>query len=71
MTENHSRSIVKAFSWRIIATLTTMILVFIFTKQWVLTLSVGFFDITSKLIFYYLHERAWNRINWGKQKWNR
>jgi uncharacterized membrane protein len=66
MTENHSRSVLKAFSWRIIATLTTMVLVYIFTKQWILTISIGFFDITSKLLFYYLHERAWNRISWGK-----
>jgi adenylylsulfate kinase len=68
MTEHRTRSIFKAVSWRIFATLTTMIIVFIFTKQWVLSLSVGFFEVISKLFLYYCHERIWNRIYWGKGK---
>ena len=68
MNEDRTRSIIKAVSWRIFATLTTIIIVFIFTRQWVLSLSVGFFEVTSKLILYYFHERIWNRINWGKNK---
>ncbi|MCX6744610.1 MAG: DUF2061 domain-containing protein [Candidatus Parcubacteria bacterium] len=67
MTEAHTRSIFKALSWRIFATLTTMIIVFIFTRQWVLSLSVGVLEVTSKLILYYFHERIWNRITWGKK----
>jgi adenylylsulfate kinase len=66
MTENYTRSIIKAISWRFFATATTMILVLIFTGQWVLSLSIGFFEVTSKLILYYAHERIWNRIYWGK-----
>jgi uncharacterized membrane protein len=66
MIENHYRSIVKAISWRFFATATTMILVLIFTGQWMLSLSVGFFEVVSKLILYYTHERIWNRIYWGK-----
>lgn len=66
MTENHTRSLIKAISWRFFATATTMILVLIFTGQWLLSLSVGFFEVFSKLILYYAHERIWNRIYWGK-----
>jgi len=43
-----------------------MILVLIFTGDLALTAGVGFFDVTLKLMFYYLHERAWNRTTWGK-----
>ena len=66
--ETHLRSFFKGMTWRIIATLTTMVLVFIFTGNFVLTLGVGFFEIISKLIFYYFHERIWNRIRWGKYR---
>lgn len=66
MTENRTRSIIKAISWRIFATLTTIIIVYFFTKQLVLSLGVGFFEVISKLILYYIHERIWNRIYWGK-----
>ncbi len=66
--ETHLRSFFKGITFRIIATLTTMILVFIFTGNFFLTLSVGFFDTISKLIFYYLHERVWDIIQWGRYK---
>jgi len=68
MKETHLRSFFKGITWRIIATVTTMTLVFIFTGDFVLTLGVGFFEVIAKLIFYYLHERVWNRIRWGKYK---
>ena len=31
-----------------------------------LSLGVGFFDIILKLLFYFLHERAWNRVWYGR-----
>ena len=64
MRETHLRSMVKAITWRIIATLTTMILVFLFTGNLNLSLGVGLFDLVAKLLFYYAHERAWQRVTW-------
>jgi len=61
-----SRSIAKSFSWRVIASLTTLILVFIFTGKITLALTVGFLEFTLKLIFFYVHERTWNKISWGR-----
>ena len=66
--ETHTRTVVKAVSWRVIATLTTATIVFIFTREWVLTLGVTFFEVLSKILFYYLHERAWHVIHWGQEK---
>jgi hypothetical protein len=31
-------------------------------------LGVGLVEVIAKIIFYYLHERVWNRISWGKKK---
>ena len=66
--ETHLRSFLKGVTFRVIATLITMILVFIFTGDFVLTVGVGFFETISKLIVYYLHERVWDRIRWGRYK---
>jgi uncharacterized membrane protein len=66
MKENHTRSIVKTISWRVIATLTTMVLVFTFTGQLFLSVGVGLVEVISKLIFYYIHERIWDKISWGR-----
>ncbi|MBU1975873.1 MAG: DUF2061 domain-containing protein [Nanoarchaeota archaeon] len=68
MEEKHTRSIVKTISWRIIATATTIALVFMFTGSHELSLTVGALEVISKLIFYYAHERVWSKVNWGVQK---
>ena len=66
--ERKRRSMTKAISWRTLATLTTMLIVFIFTRKFELTLLVGGLDVILKMILYYYHERIWNKILWGKSK---
>ena len=66
MREFHKRSLVKAICWRALATATTMAVVFIFTRRFALAMQVGAVEVVAKLIFYYLHERVWNAIAWGK-----
>jgi adenylylsulfate kinase len=67
MNESKKRSITKAITWRILATVTTMALVFLFTGEWVLTVGVGLLDMLIKLLAYYVHERAWLRVRWGRK----
>jgi len=64
--ETHMRSITKGATWRIIASVTTMVLVYAFTGDLTLVAEVGALEVTAKLLFYYLHERAWGRVRWGK-----
>ena len=52
-------------SWRIVASLTTAVLVFLFTGNVGLSLGVGFFDLVVKIVLYYVHERVWNTVAWG------
>jgi len=63
--DTKKRSIVKTFTFRIIATMTTMILIVIFTGNFLLAGTIGFLELISKLMIYYFHERAWDRISWG------
>ena len=60
------RSWLKALSWRAVATTTTMALVYGFTGQLKLMVGVGLLDLILKLIFYFLHERAWNMIRFRR-----
>ncbi len=63
--ESHTRSILKAITWRAIATSTTFILAYtIFSTtdcDEVLEKStlVAGLELVLKLLIYYLHERAW------------
>ncbi len=64
--EKHSRSIIKTLSWRITATVTTISLVWIFTRQLAAALAVGSIEVFLKMLLYYLHERSWNKVSFGR-----
>ena len=64
--EFRSRSIIKAVTWRVIATTTTMVLAYAATGDLKIAGAIGVADVIIKLFFYYLHERAWGHLEWGK-----
>ena len=66
VSEEHKRSVLKAISWRVVASSTTMSLVYILTGQLELTAGVGIGEVVLKMIFYFLHERGWNTISLGR-----
>jgi len=66
--ESHFRSIMKAISWRALATCTTVLLVFIFTRRLVVSIEVGMAELVIKTFLYYLHERLWEGIRFGKAR---
>ncbi len=64
--EKRVRSVAKTISWRIVATSTTILLVFLFTGDFVISASVGLLEAVAKIAIYYIHERIWNMSNFGK-----
>jgi uncharacterized membrane protein len=64
--EKRIRTIVKTISWRAVATGTTMLVVYIYTREMVLSLGVGAAEVIAKLALYYVHERLWGRLGWGR-----
>ena len=68
MKTYHRRSLAKTVSWRIVATITTFTIVYILTGKLTLSMEVGIFDVTSKMLLYYLHERGWGKVSWGQLK---
>jgi uncharacterized membrane protein len=65
--EKPIRSLIKAVSWRIVATLTTIFLVVIFSRDWTLGGVVGISELILKTVIYYFHERVWNLLNFGRE----
>ena len=57
--ESHIRSLGKAFSWRILATLTTSIIAYWVTGSLDTAAIIGGIEFVFKFVIYYLHERAW------------
>ena len=60
--KNHKISIIKAITWRILGTLTTIIISFIISGNIKIGLSIGFFELIGKTLLYYFHEIVWNKI---------
>ena len=65
LRESHLRSILKSLSWRITATLTTMLIVYVITGKISFALKIGAVEICVKVLIYYFHERLWQLIPLG------
>ena len=66
--EKKSRSFVKALSWRLTGTIDTIIISFVVTHRFSLAISIGFIELFTKVFLFYLHERIWNRVSFGRIK---
>lgn len=60
------RSIAKAITWRIIGTIDTTMLGWLISGSFATGLKIGGLEVLTKMFLYYLHERAWTNIKWGK-----
>ena len=59
------RHIFKTITWRIIGTLDTMIIAWALSGDPLLGLSIGGIEVFSKMLLYYIHERAWYKSKFG------
>jgi sulfate adenylyltransferase subunit 1 (EFTu-like GTPase family) len=66
-TETHSRSIAKAISWRTAGSFDTFVIVALITGNSKIAGSVALIEILTKCTLYYVHERVWTSIPWGRR----
>jgi len=66
--EKRYRSLAKAVSWRATGTLDTVLVSFLVTGRIKLAVSIGAIELFTKVCLYYLHERIWNKISFGRVK---
>jgi len=59
----YKRHIAKTISWRIVGTIDTIILSGIITGSWEMGLAIGGVEVVTKMVLYFLHERAWYRFS--------
>ena len=65
--EKHRRSLLKAVSWRITGSIDTFILSLLVTGNWRVAGTISAIEVLTKIGLFYVHERAWARIRWGKR----
>ena len=65
--ETHTRSVLKAISWRTLGTLDTFAISWFMTGRVEIAGSIAALEVDTKIAWYYLHERIWATILWGRR----
>ena len=68
VTESSMRSVLKGFTWRLVATFSTIVIAYLITGETKTALQIGGIEFVAKIAVYYLHERIWLRIPFGIKK---
>ena len=68
MNVSKQMSALKAITWRIIGTVDTFVIAWFITKEPITAGAIASFEVVTKTILYYFHERGWNKIGWGRIK---
>ncbi len=63
--ESHLRSLLKAFSWRILASFTTVLIAYFVTGEVDTAVFIGALEFVLKFLIYYGHERLWQMVPRG------
>jgi uncharacterized membrane protein len=66
--DSNARSIAKAVSYRLFGSLSTALIVFIYNRNVTTSLAIGALDAVAKIGLYFVHERLWNHIDFGRPK---
>jgi uncharacterized membrane protein len=67
MNVTKSRSLVKAFTYRVWGTLSSFLVALVLTGSAELSGLIAFWETIIKVGIYYIHERGWNLISWGRK----
>ena len=67
VSESKSRSLTKTITWRVTGSGATFLIAFLISGTWQLASTIAVIQLVSNTALYYVHERVWARIKWGKQ----
>lgn len=65
-SEKPTRSLVKTLSWRLVVLVLDFFIAYLFTQDFSLAGKLALVKLLIASIFYYLHERFWNKVHWGR-----
>ena len=68
MADKHYRSLIKAVSWRLTGSVDTLIISFLITGRIKWALTISGVELFTKIGLYYVHERIWDNLSFGRVK---
>ncbi len=69
--KSSQRHVIKTFTWRGIGTIDTILLGWLFSGNHLIGLKIGIFEVVTKMVLYYMHEKIWYKFNFGLSNDNR
>lgn len=65
LPESRRRHLLKTITWRVTGTMDTMLLAWVISGNAITGLKIGFAEVITKMLLYYIHERIWYRTDYG------
>jgi uncharacterized membrane protein len=65
--ETHPRSLAKSISYRVLSVSVDGAVAYFFTRNIILSAGIVLLVDTYSTLLYYLHERIWAHIRWGRR----
>ena len=66
--ETKERSIVKSGIFRVLVIVSDLVIIYLLTHKLIDTIAITVLTNLASTIFYFLHERIWNNVSWGKRR---
>jgi uncharacterized membrane protein len=66
VTDSNGRSLVKTLTWRITGSASTFTIAYLITGSFGISSVIAFVQMGVNTVLYWLHERAWARVSWGR-----
>ena len=67
MSDTGKRSLIKTVTWRVTGSSATFLIAYIMTGNFAIAGVIGIVQLISNSILYFVHERVWNQIKWGRK----
>lgn len=62
------RSLVKTITWRITGSGATFAISYAISGNFTIAGSIASIQLVANTILYFIHERAWDKVTWGRQQ---
>lgn len=66
MNSTKQRSLAKSVTWRLVAVVSTFVIAYLMTQNINFATSLTIVSNIVNFILYYIHERLWLTVRWGR-----
>ena len=67
MSDLPKRSLIKTVSWRLTGTGATFLISYLVLGNFAMASTIAVVQLIANTVLYYVHERIWNNIKWGRK----